>query len=217
MYQVIVGEFKKRENPRRAKEMAAYMRNQFLFYGIKTPERREIIAPILMEMSKQKDVDWNFVFSCWEDPRRELQYVALTYLNRIRARLTIDDIDRLKRLAVTKSWWDTVDSLDTIIGDIAFRDRRVDEILLSWSRDDNIWLRRIAINHQRKRKDKTDTALLEEIIRNNLGSDEFFINKAIGWSLREYSKTNPVWVRDFLDRYRGRLARLSVREGSKYI
>jgi len=120
-------------------------------------------------------------------------------------------------LAVTKSWWDTVDSLDTIIGDIAFRDRRVDEILLSWSRDDNIWLRRIAINHQRKRKDKTDTALLEEIIRNNLGSDEFFINKAIGWSLREYSKTNPVWVRDFLDRYRGRLARLSVREGSKYI
>jgi 3-methyladenine DNA glycosylase AlkD len=197
--------------------MAAYMRNQFLFYGIKTPERREIIAPILMEMSKQKDVDWNFVFSCWEDPRRELQYVALSYLNRIRARLTIDDIDRLKRLAVTKSWWDTVDSLDTIIGDIAFRDRRVDEILLSWSRDDNIWLRRIAINHQRKRKDKTDTALLEEIIRNNLGSDEFFINKAIGWSLREYSKTNPVWVRDFLDRYRGRLARLSVREGSKYI
>jgi len=193
------------------------MRNQFLFYGIKTPERREIIAPILMEMSKQKDVDWNFVFSCWEDPRRELQYVALSYLDRIRARLTIDDIDRLKRLAVTKSWWDTVDSLDTIIGDIAFRDRRVDEILLSWSRDDNIWLRRIAINHQRKRKDKTDTALLEEIIRNNLGSDEFFINKAIGWSLREYSKTNPVWVRDFLDRYRGRLARLSVREGSKYI
>lgn len=170
-----------------------------------------------MEMSKQKDVDWNFVFSCWEDPRRELQYVALSYLNRIRARLTIDDIDRLKRLAVTKSWWDTVDSLDTIIGDIAFRDRRVDEILLSWSRDDNIWLRRIAINHQRKRKDKTDTALLEEIIRNNLGSDEFFINKAIGWSLREYSKTDPVWVRDFLDRYRGRLARLSVREGSKYI
>jgi len=79
MYQVIVGEFKKRENPRRAKEMAAYMRNQFLFYGIKTPERREIIAPILMEMSKQKDVDWNFVFSCWEDPRRELQYVALCY------------------------------------------------------------------------------------------------------------------------------------------
>ena len=153
MYQVIVGEFKKRENPRRAKEMAAYMRNQFLFYGIKTPERREIIAPILMEMSKQKDVDWNFVFSCWEDPRRELQYVALSYLNRIRARLTIDDIDRLKRLAVTKSWWDTVDSLDTIIGDIAFRDRRVDEILLSWSRDDNIRLRRIAVNHQRKRKD----------------------------------------------------------------
>jgi 3-methyladenine DNA glycosylase AlkD len=83
--------------------------------------------------------------------------------------------------------------------------------------DENIWLRRIAIDHQLARKDKTDTALLEQIIVNNLGQREFFINKAIGWSLREYSKTNPDWVRGFIEQHKDGLSPLSVREGSKYL
>jgi 3-methyladenine DNA glycosylase AlkD len=78
-------------------------------------------------------------------------------------------------------------------------------------------LRRIAIDHQLGRKDKTDAALLAQIIENNLGQAEFFINKAIGWSLREYSKTNPDWVRAFIDEHRADMAGLSIREASKYI
>ena len=71
--------------------------------------------------------------------------------------------------------------------------------MLKWSVDDDFWLRRIAIDHQLTRKDKTDKELLKQIIINNLGSDEFFINKAIGWSLRDYSKTNSKWVKCFIE------------------
>ena len=89
--------------------------------------------------------------------------------------------------------------------------------MLQWSVDPDFWVRRIAIDHQLGRKEQTDTQLLEKILLNNLGSTEFFINKAIGWSLREYFKTNPEWVRDFLKAHRTRMNPLSIREASKYI
>ena len=89
--------------------------------------------------------------------------------------------------------------------------------MLKWSVDDDFWLRRIAIDHQLTRKDKTDKELLKQIIINNLGSDEFFINKAIGWSLRDYSKTNPKWVKCFIEEYQDKLDKLSIKEASKYI
>ena len=66
-------------------------------------------------------------------------------------------------------------------------------------------------------KEKTDTALLEQILRNNLGQSEFFINKAIGWALRDYSKTNPEWVKNFIRQHHGKMAPLSIREASKYL
>ena len=90
-------------------------------------------------------------------------------------------------------------------------------LMLQWSLDENIWLRRIAIDHQLSRKEKTDTEMLEKILENNLGSDEFFINKAVGWALREYSKTNPQWVRAFIKKNKEKMASLSVREASKYL
>ena len=93
----------------------------------------------------------------------------------------------------------------------------VKNVLLEWSLADNIWLRRVAIDHQLTFKEKTDTGLLEKIISNNLGQKEFFINKAIGWSLREYSKTNREWVEGFIDKYSDKLAKLSIKEGGKHL
>ena len=131
--------------------------------------------------------------------------------------LTFEDIPAIRKFIDRKQWWDTIDSLDQVIGKIGLRDERVDALMLEWSTDEDFWVRRIAIDHQLLRKDKTNTVLLEKIIVNNLGSDEFFINKAIGWSLRDYSKTNPEWVRDFIERYRNRMDKLSIREAGKYI
>jgi 3-methyladenine DNA glycosylase AlkD len=206
--------FRAHADSEKAAQMSAYMRYQFSFCGIPTPERKKLGRPFLKVIAA---VDWNFIFSLWEQPEREFQYFACGVLEKCKATLIPADIPNLRRLAVTKSWWDTIDILDGIVGDIASQYREVNETLMAWSVDENFWLRRIAIDHQLARKDKTDTALLEQIIVNNLGQSEFFINKAIGWSLREYSKTNPGWVRSFIERHRDGLSPLSVREGSKYL
>ncbi|MDR3289539.1 MAG: DNA alkylation repair protein, partial [Peptococcaceae bacterium] len=131
--------------------------------------------------------------------------------------LTPADIPHLRVIIVTKSWWDTVDGIDVIIGDIALRFPEVNDTLFAWSLDENIWLRRIAIDHQLTRKERTNTELLERILVNNFGQAEFFINKAIGWSLRDFSKTNPEWVRGFIERHRHEMASLSLKEASKYV
>lgn len=89
--------------------------------------------------------------------------------------------------------------------------------MLKWSTDPDFWVRRVAIEYQLLRKDQMDTNLLAKILKNNLGSQEFFINKAVGWALRDYSKTNPQWVAKFIADHRDGLAPLSIREGSKYI
>jgi 3-methyladenine DNA glycosylase AlkD len=208
--------FRAHADPDAAAKMSAYMRGQFAFLGIRTPKRKELSRPFLKAVGETL-VDWDFLFSLWEQQEREFQYFACAVLAKSKPVLTPDDIPRLRRLAVTKSWWDTIDGLDRIVGDIALRYPEVNETLLAWSADENIWLRRIAIDHQLLRKEKTNTALLERIIANNLGQTEFFINKAIGWSLREYSKTNPDWVRAFIDNHRDGLSPLSVREASKYV
>jgi 3-methyladenine DNA glycosylase AlkD len=208
--------FRAAADPERAVQMKAYMRGQFPFLGIPTPERKKLSQPFLKTIDKGY-VDWDFIFALWEQPEREFQYFACAVLFELEAALAPADIPNLRRLAVTKSWWDTTDGLDRIVGGIALRHPEVNEILIAWSMDNNIWLRRIAIDHQLIRKDETDTALLERIIVNNLGQTEFFINKAIGWSLREYSKTNPDWVRGFIKRHGDKMAPLSVKEASKYI
>jgi 3-methyladenine DNA glycosylase AlkD len=206
--------FRAHADQEKAAQMSAYMRGQFPFLGIPTPERKKLSRSFIKTIEKTV-VNWDFIFSLWEQPEREFQYFACEVLDNSKPALTANDILNIRRLAVTKSWWDTIDGLDRIVGDIALRYPEVNETLLAWSVDENIWLRRIAIDHQLFRKEKTDTALLEKIIVNNLGQSEFFINKAIGWSLREYSKTNTAWVRAFIEKYRDKLAPLSVREGSK--
>lgn len=205
------------KDEQQAVSMSAYMRDQFLFRGIPTPLRRKLCKEYFTTAKKSKIVDWKFIKACWENPYRELQYVAIDYLTAMQKFLTPQDVSKIKELALTKSWWDTIDGLDRIIGNIALSYPDVNDTLLAWSIDENIWLRRIAIDHQLLRKDKTNTELLEKIIINNLGSNEFFINKAIGWSLRDYSKTNPEWVRRFIEKYKMQLAPLSIKEASKYI
>jgi 3-methyladenine DNA glycosylase AlkD len=141
----------------------------------------------------------------------------MDYLAAMQKQLKYEDIPKIKNYAKTKQWWDTIDGLDRIIGDIGLADNRVDGLMIQWSEDKDFWIRRIAIDHQLLRKEKTNTDLLSKIICNNFGSEEFFINKAIGWSLREYSKCNPKWVKDFVEKHKDRMAKLSVKEATKYV
>lgn len=212
----LVKELKTVANPDDAVAMKAYMKNKFEFLGVKTPARRKL-AKAFFKQQTDSVIDWDFINESWSNPYRELQYAVLDYLESRKKLLIPSDLPRLKKLAQTKSWWDTIDFLDRLVGSIIARFPETKATILSWSCDEDIWLRRLAIDHQLLRKEETDTELLEKILANNLGQTEFFINKAIGWALRDYSKTNPDWVKDFIERYRVEMAALSIREGSKYL
>ena len=209
-------ELKAVANPDDAVAMKAYMKNKFEFLGVKTPARRKLTKAFFKQQTDSV-IDWDFINETWSNSYRELQYAALDYLESRKKLLTPSDLPRLKKLAQTKSWWDTIDFLDRLVGTIIVRFPETKEIILAWSRDEDIWLRRLAIDHQLLRKEETDTELLEKILANNLDQTEFFINKAIGWALRDYSKTNPDWVRAFIERHQTEMAALSIREGSKYL
>ena len=123
--------------------------------------------------------------------------MAANYLKAMQSYLKDSDLPKLEQLVVTKSWWDTVDILDRIVGSLVYDKPEMEKLILQWSLSDNIWLRRVAIDHQLLRKAKTNVQLMEKILQNNLNQTEFFINKSIGWALRDYSKTNPAWVETF--------------------
>ena len=212
----LVKELKAVAHPDDAVAMKAYMKNKFEFLGVKTPARRKL-AKAFFKQQTDSVIDWDFINESWSNPYRELQYAVLDYLESRKKLLIPSDLSHLKKLAQTKSWWDTIDFLDRLVGSIIARFPETKEIILAWSRDEDIWLRRLAIDHQLLRKEETDTELLEKILVNNLGQTEFFINKAIGWALRDYSKTNPDWVREFIERHQIEMAGLSIREGSKYL
>lgn len=202
--------------PEKIPDMEAYMKNKFSFLGVQKPILKKIERDSFKPFIKDP-IDWAFVEECWQQPYREFQYIAMDYLDKKKKELRPEDFPKLKQLAQTKSWWDSIDQLDRIIGEITFHYPQTKQVMLDWSKDQDFWLRRIDIDHQLMRKEKTDTDLLEKVILNNLGQSEFFINKAIGWSLRNYSKVNPDWVGAFIDRYREQLSPLSIREGSKYL
>ena len=212
----LVKELKAVANPDDAVAMKSYMKNKFEFLGAKTPARRKLTKAFFKQQTDFV-IDWDFINEAWSNSYREMQYAALDYLEIRKKLLTPSDLPRLKKLAQTKSWWDTIDFLDRLVGSIIAQFPETKEIILSWSCDEDIWLRRLAIDHQLLRKEETDTELLENILVNNLGQTEFFINKAIGWALRDYSKTNADWVRDFIEQHREEMSALSIREGSKYL
>ncbi|MEI0517434.1 DNA alkylation repair protein [Brachyspira murdochii] len=219
LYNNISKEFEILKNDKEAASMAKYMKNHFEFLGIHSKERKEAQKKVFKTIPKDEKeyIDFNFTDKCYKNKYREFQYAAIDYLILKKKYLNKTHIKKLKEYTLTKSWWDSIDCLDRIIGYIALKDESVNIILLEWSLSDNIWLRRIAIDHQILRKEKTNTELLEQIIINNLNNKEFFINKAIGWSLRDYSKTNPDWVRDFIERHQNDMANLSIKEARKYI
>ncbi len=152
----------------------------------------------------------------WSLPQREFHYAAISLMERLEKKLNKSSIKTLEFMITHKSWWDTVDNISHIVG-VHFR--RFPDVkekyLAKWRASKNIWLRRTAILFQLDYKKETDFDLLCEIIRENLGSDEFFINKAIGWALRQYAYTDAKAVKKFVKATE--LHPLSRREAMKHL
>ena len=211
-------EFEYNANAKIAREQKAYMRDQFEFHGIKTPKRREIQKPFLVEsfLPPKHELD-QIVRTLWNKPHREYQFFAQELVFRYTRQFDKNDIALLEYMVTHKSWWDTVDYIAVKLISIYFErfPGQLDVYVKKWLASDNIWLQRCCLLYQLKSKDKMDTRRLEYIIQKLSGSKEFFINKAIGWTLREYGKTNPKWVKEFVAN--NRLAHLSRREALRLL
>lgn len=211
-------ELKRNSNAKIAAGQKAYMRNQFEFYGIKSPLRRQIQKPFLVKsyLPPKEDLE-EIVKTLWNKPQREYQFIAQELVYKYIAQFNKNDIGLLEYMVTHKSWWDTVDyiAINLIGSYFTHFPEQLNSYIDRWLASGNIWLQRCCLLYQLKSKEKMDTQRLEYIIKNLLGSKEFFINKAIGWVLREYSKTNPDWVKNFTDTYE--LANLSRREALRLL
>lgn len=196
--------------------MTKYLKEKFPFLGIKKPERAALSKEFLKERKKDEEVDWKFIFTCFDLPEREFQYLAMDYMAVVKNLFTPEDMLNIEKLIVTKSWWDSIDPISNIVGHIALKYPEMKEgILLKWVNANSIWLNRVSIIFQLKYKEKTDLEFLSNAIIKNADTLEFFKNKAIGWALRTYSRIDPEWVKDFLAK--NQLSRLSIKEASKYL
>ena len=210
--------FSENADSSQSKPMSAYMREQFPFLGIKSQDRKQLQKEIAKETGYAKEPFCEeFVRFLWGLPEREYQYFAVDYLINKSKTLARDHIGLLRELITQKSWWDTVDALaSNVVGLLCMKypDIRHREIL-QFSESGNIWLIRTAILFQLRYKNKTDTDLLADVIERHSETGEFFIDKAIGWALRQYARTDEKWVLEFLDTHT--LAPLSAREAEKHL
>ncbi|ULL18062.1 DNA alkylation repair protein [Paenibacillus sp. H1-7] len=214
----IVRMFAQHHNAEDAVAMKQYMRNQFEFLGIRKPQRESLFKQFIQEQGVPSiELLPDIITELWNLPEREYQYTALDILAKSVKRLNPNHMSLLERLIVNKSWWDTVDGIaPNMAGHLL---RQYPELIAMyaepWIESDNMWLNRSAILFQLKYKQHTDEKLLYDYIVRKADSNEFFIQKAIGWALREYAKTNPGSVQQFIDSHE--LKPLSRREGLKHL
>jgi len=214
----LVKSFKANANPANAEPMAKYMKNLFPYLGIKTPLRKELYRVFVKENGLPEITELKqIVLDLWDLPEREYQYVAIELIRKFSKKWNEDFIDLFETLIITKSWWDSVDGLASwMVGEHFRRFPHLrDQYIDRWMKSGNMWLQRTCLLFQLGYKDKTDEMLMGRVIMSLNGSKEFFINKAIGWILREYSKTDPEAVINFVNN--NELANLSKREALKWL
>jgi 3-methyladenine DNA glycosylase AlkD len=210
--------FSKAADPVRAEGQMRYMRNRFAYYGLKAPEWVAILKDIFKEhgMYDGKELR-TFAKLCFQEEYHEMFYAGLQMIEKQIKKQPAGFIDFLEKAIIAGDWWDTVDWINKLVGIHFLRFPELqDKYCRKWITGDNIWLQRIAILHQLLYREKTDTKLLTEMILHRRDSTEFFVQKGSGWVLREYSKTDPSWVKNFI-KGNPDLPKLTVREGLKWL
>ena len=206
-------------DPARAVVMAAYMRDRFPFLGIPAPEQRRLSAPMVRAVPAPSEADVvAFTSRCWAAEEREYQYVGCDYAVRHVRRCSPAFLDHARVLITTKSWWDTVDVLaGRVVGPLVMASPALAAAMDQWIDADDMWLARTALLHQVHYRAATDADRLFCYCERRAADREFFVRKAIGWALREYSKTDAIAVRRFVASHAQVLSPLSVREATKWL
>lgn len=209
-------------DPRKAPEMQRYMKSELPYRGVASPERKAFTKELFAAHPLPDETALRTAaLILWREAGyREERYVAidLTGHRAYRAWQTPALLPVYEEMIVTGAWWDYVDEIaNRRIGPL-LRDHsgELTPVMRAWATDEDRWKRRTSIICQLGFKEATDTALLAEAIEANLGDRDFFIRKGIGWALRQFARTEPGWVRAFVDDHPG-LSPLSVREALKHL
>jgi 3-methyladenine DNA glycosylase AlkD len=214
----LIQRFESARDEERAMWLKKYLKNQFEFLGLDAFTRRSLQREFVHENGYPDHNKLNeFASFLWELPEREYQHVAVDILHKLENKLKRADIDWIESQLISKSWWDTTDGLSIWICGSYFRlyPEQIIPVTGRWIESGNCWLQRASLIFQLKYKMNTDTGLLAAYIETLSSQKDFFIRKAIGWVLREYSKVNPEWVRNFVARQP--ISGLSYREATKYL
>jgi 3-methyladenine DNA glycosylase AlkD len=205
----------------RAKQMKAYLLDQFEFLGLPAPVRRQAVKSI-------GNVQWQSAADVlaaaellWQKPQREYRYTAVDLLRKHSARLTVNDLPALQALLLRDAWWETVDGLSAVIAEVLHaavqQQPNAAEAMDAWLKHPSHWVRRSAMLHQLGWRLDTDTTRLFGYAQQLADEQEFFIRKAIGWALRDYARWNPAAVTKFLVQHRAHLSGLTLREAAKHL
>ena len=216
----VTAELKRLADPAKAPAMAAYMKTAQPFFGVPTPIRTAILKQMGDRFAPPDHKSYaRSVMALWKLPHREEQYCAIAFARRYEQFITRASLPLYERMIREGAWWDFVDEIavnlvGTVYGNFRAQTRPIIEL---WIDDEDMWIRRTALLSHLKHKKETDAAQLFKHCLKRAHEPEFFIRKAIGWTLREYSKTDPRAVRAFLMKNRKRLSNLSYAEGSKHL
>lgn len=197
--------------------MEKYMKNKFAFFGIPSPDRKAINRAYIQKHGLPEVVQLPaLIKTAYKNPHRELHYFIMGVTFKLQKKLPEDFIAIAKYMIINKSWWDTVDFIAAkIVGGLVKSYPDLVNVMDEWIEDENMWLQRTAILHQLKYKADTDQKRLFQYCKRCASSNEFFIRKAIGWSLREYSKTNAKAVIEFVEKTD--LSNFSKKEALKWL
>ncbi len=211
-------EFEKAADAEQAVWSKNYMKGHFEFLGLNAPARRKVQNKFFKEKGwPEHDEMIEMVLYLWSLSHREFQYLAIDILHKQKKCFRKEDIETIEKLIVTKSWWDTVDGLSAWNCGAYFKmyPENIAPFTRKWMDSGNIWLQRSVLLFQLKYKEGTDVERLSEWIAELAFHEDFFINKAIGWILREYSKTSPEWVKGFVEEHQ--LSNLSRQEALRFL
>lgn len=205
-------------DPAQAESMARYLKGRFPFHGIPAGPRRELqrqaFAGYQLERAQAEAEVAALARALWALPEREYQYAACDVLRAAAPRASAGLLPVIERLAVSKPWWDTVDSLAHAAGTLVLAHPELGARMQQLSRSSDLWLVRIALLHQLEAYGRTDVDRLLRTCAFHAGSTDFFVRKAIGWALRQYARTDPTVVRAFVEAH-PELSPLSRREALK--
>ncbi len=208
------------ENESNAIHMRSYMKSEMPFRGVKSADQKMVFRET---MKRYKIASYGLyiqvIEQLWDANYREERYIAISIARKFRLYHTLESLNTFEMMIRTGEWWDYVDAISAnLIGSLLSKySDEMKTVLNGWIADENIWIRRAAILSQLRQKDRTDSKLLFSFCRKRMHEESFWIRKAIGWALREYSKTNPEKVYNFIISHDSQLSNLTKREASRYL